>query len=705
MRSRLFHRPELHTAHSKHGKRVGWLELFYDLIFVAAFIQLGNGLSASPTIETAGVFAIVFTSLWFAWTGYTFFSNRFNIDDFLHRWLVFAQMITIAGMAAFAKPLLDGDSTPFVLFYSAAQFIVALFYARTWAQATEGRDNSRYWGSVFLIGGLLWIGSIFTPPAFSHALWALSIVGYLAAPFSRASRTMMELNPYDIEHLTERYGLLTIIVLGEAFVKVLTGLSSEPNGELFLQSVFTLLITFTLWWLYFDDIASSKIRQRKFSFNFWLYGHLPLHAAIVAAGVGIQKATHFNLTEIAPAPYRWLLCASLSLAFFSVGIIDWATERTEAQLNDRMRVAVRLSSSALLMVLGPASQGMGSALLISLICVICLAQVAFDMLMAPFEETKYSAGEIRNTSDVVRERMANKTAPPPRPRGNLAATVRKGTPSDMRTDLYSFFLEASWPAFLSTVVILYLLSNVFFAGLFMLEPGAIENARPDSFADSFFFSIQTMATIGYGKLNPGNSFGNCVVVIEAVFSLSVTALVTGLMVAKASRPVARVVFSKVAVVNSMNGKPYLMFRVGNTKGSDIISAEMTMTMLRDEISAEGEHVRRMYDMQFTRGRSPFFSLTWLLMHEINESSPLKSLVSTGQLDRNIISFICVLAGHEATFGQTVYARHTFAPEDIRINAHFEDVISQLPDGRLMVDYSKIHDIRDASVAFNSSTEA
>jgi inward rectifier potassium channel len=237
------------------------------------------------------------------------------------------------------------------------------------------------------------------------------------------------------------------------------------------------------------------------------------------------------------------------------------------------------------------------------------------------------------------------------------------------------------------------LINVFFAGVYMLQPGSISGSRPNSFADAFYFSVQTFATIGYGQLNPSTDFSNVVVVIEAAIGLAGVALVTGLMFTKASKPRPGILFSKPVLISPVNGIPHLMFRVGNTRGNDVISAEINVSVLRDEISAEGHHLRRISDLNLVRSRSPFFGLTWLILHQIDASSPFYGVTSSADIANRIIQLSCIFTGHDSTYGQTIYMRHVYQPSDFYVGAAFVDILGQLPDGTTVVDYAKFHDMQ------------
>jgi inward rectifier potassium channel len=266
-------------------------------------------------------------------------------------------------------------------------------------------------------------------------------------------------------------------------------------------------------------------------------------------------------------------------------------------------------------------------------------------------------------------------------------------------------MAGPWSRLIVSLVFMYLATNVCFAGLYLLEPGSINNAHSKSFADAFYFSVQTFSTIGFGVLTPATPYGNIVVTAEAAVGLLGAALATGLMFAKATRPRSSALFSNVAVVTQHEGIPTLIFRVGNARGNDVVDATISVTALRDEISAEGNHLRRQRDLKLLRSRSPFFVMTWVVLHPIDDESPLRDV--DWDNPQNLLAVVATLVGHDGTYGQTTYARQLYTPDKIRHHHRFVDVISQLPDGRLMIDYTQFHDTlpdRDAQDAPPSDSD-
>ncbi len=392
----------------------------------------------------------------------------------------------------------------------------------------------------------------------------------------------------------------------------------------------------------------------------------------------------------APDDYRWLLAGTLCMTLASVAIIDSVTARREAQLSDRARVNVRFASAFVVLLLGQIGSQMSAGMFMALATTVCVAQVLFDMMMAPMEASVHSGDEPVSIAELARMKAANeRPARDNRPR-NIGDALRKGAPAELRRDLYFFFLEGSWTRLMMSLMFVYVILNVVFAGLFLLEPGSISGNSADSFTEAFFFSVQTMSTIGYGGLTPATSYGDLMVTIEAAVGLLGVAMATGMIFAKVSRPQANALFSKVMVLTTRHGKRTLMLRAGNARGNEVVDATVSLTVLKEEISPEGHHMRMLHDMKLVRSRTPMFAMSWSIMHHVDADSPLVD-VDWDNPDEQIMMFVVTLKGHDGTYGQTTFSRHLYYPEDVRLDERFVDVISQLEDGRMMVDYHKFHD--------------
>ena len=256
-------------------------------------------------------------------------------------------------------------------------------------------------------------------------------------------------------------------------------------------------------------------------------------------------------------------------------------------------------------------------------------------------------------------------------------------------DLYHFLLTSSWPRLLAVLVLAFVGANVVFALAYVDLPGSIENARPGSFADAFFFSVQTMATVGYGKMVPATVAANVLMTIEVVVGLVGIALFTGLAFAKFSRPTARVLFSSRAVIARFDAIPSLMFRMANARGNTIVEAQIHVVLARNETTAEGVRMRRFHDLDLARRQSALFALSWTAIHPITPTSPLHG-ATRESLAAAEAEIVVSLLGLDEQFSQTVHARHRYAAADIVWNARLADILFR--DGRREIDYTRFHDV-------------
>jgi inward rectifier potassium channel len=257
-------------------------------------------------------------------------------------------------------------------------------------------------------------------------------------------------------------------------------------------------------------------------------------------------------------------------------------------------------------------------------------------------------------------------------------------------DLYHRILTVGWCGFFLGGAGLYLAANAVFALLYLIQPGSIANAKPGVFADAFFFSVQTMATIGYGQMAPATLYANVLMTVETGVGLMFIALTTGLVFARFSRPTARVLFSEVAVIGPYNGKPTLSIRLANERQNQILSAEVTMTLVRDELSLEGDVRRRFYDLKLLRDRSPVFALTFSVMHEIDADSPLYEATAES-LTAADAELLVIASGIDETLAQRVHARTSYLSDEIRWDHRFADIMGWTEDGRRAIDYRRFHD--------------
>lgn len=258
-------------------------------------------------------------------------------------------------------------------------------------------------------------------------------------------------------------------------------------------------------------------------------------------------------------------------------------------------------------------------------------------------------------------------------------------------DPYHLLLTIPWTGFVLLIFGFYVAINTLFAIAYLLGGDCIANARPGSFYDAFFFSVQTLASIGYGAMYPKTTYANIIVTIEAIIGVMGIAVMTGLAFARFSRPTARVMFSRVAVILPHDGVPTLMFRSANQRRNSILEAQMRVYLMRDEITAEGEFMRRIYDLKLVRQQTPGFALTWSVMHIIDESSPLYGMTPESLSETNCLLMIS-LTGIDETVSQVVHARHSYGANDILWNSRFVDILHHTGDGHRYIDYKHFHDV-------------
>jgi inward rectifier potassium channel len=270
---------------------------------------------------------------------------------------------------------------------------------------------------------------------------------------------------------------------------------------------------------------------------------------------------------------------------------------------------------------------------------------------------------------------------------------RLGIPRVPLDDVYHRLLRTNWFVFCAVFVTYYLTLNLFFGTLYYQDIKGIMNARPGSFVDAFMFSVQTLATIGYGHLAPASGYINTIVVMESMTGLLSLALWSSIAFARFSRPTARVMFTSRAIVTTDDGVPTLMFRVANGRGNRIVDASISVILLRSERNAEGVEWRRQYNLPLVRDRSPVFALTWTVMHRIDEKSPLRSVLAVGG-DSDITGLVVSLTGIDDTFAQHIHAMSSYSSEQIVKAKRFADMTTFADAGRPVLDFTKFDTIID-----------
>ena len=257
-------------------------------------------------------------------------------------------------------------------------------------------------------------------------------------------------------------------------------------------------------------------------------------------------------------------------------------------------------------------------------------------------------------------------------------------------DAYQWMLGLKWPQFAGFVAILYVALNLFFAALYTLGQNSIAGTNGGAFLDSFFFSVQTLATVGYGHMYPQTLYGHIVTTIEIMSGVFLLAVMTGLIFVRFSRPTARILFSRSALIGTLNGKPTLMVRVGNARQQSMVEAEFRIMFNRDEPLVEGGDFRYFYNLKLHFDRLAAFPAALTLRHVIDEQSPLYGATPESlQASRAIL--IVSVVGIDPVISAAVQTQKDYLASDIRFGERFVDIYTSHGDGKLTVDYGRLHD--------------
>lgn len=256
-------------------------------------------------------------------------------------------------------------------------------------------------------------------------------------------------------------------------------------------------------------------------------------------------------------------------------------------------------------------------------------------------------------------------------------------------DAYHWMLTLSWSQFFAFVFGMHVVINLFFSLCYFLRPGCIEGMDPKSWPDSFFFSVETLATVGYGHMYPATLYGHLIATLEIVVGMFGLAIITGLIFIRFSRPVARIVFSKNLVLAPFNGQPALTFRVANLRDQAMAEAEFRFMVMRDEPTKEGENFRRFYPLTLQFDRLTLFPAIITIRHIIDERSPLHGL-TLADMEQGDSRFAASIVCIDTVIPAPVQSHITYTWKDIRENHKFVEVYNSIEENTMTVDYARIH---------------
>ena len=392
--------PRLRTTEESE-RTATWLELFYDLVFVAAVAMMGTRLAHDVSWNGVASYLAYFALVWWLWASHTFYADRYDTDDLIYRFLAGAQMVAVAVIAVSLSRGEAGSMQVFALGYAGARVVLLVLYARAYRYVPGTRDLVRGYLTGFGLSSLLWILSIAVPEPARFWLWGIAFAVDLATPF--AIRRIQAAAPLDVSHLPERFGLFTILVLGEAIVAVTVGLSHVPwQVSTTLVGIFGLGAATCLWWVNFDHLDGSVVRRRGEGKNWrptvWIYGHLPLAVALAMFGVSVEVAiAGADHGHDYPAAGRWLLVASVALAYASMAAIQTASVRPGEEHLRLWAIRARLVGIPAVLAIG-VLPGLGAAWTMVLVTAVCSVEVVTDLVAA-------NPAAIRSAGDAMRARI------------------------------------------------------------------------------------------------------------------------------------------------------------------------------------------------------------------------------------------------------------------------------------------------------------
>ncbi|MCX2560038.1 ion channel [Acetobacter farinalis] len=269
--------------------------------------------------------------------------------------------------------------------------------------------------------------------------------------------------------------------------------------------------------------------------------------------------------------------------------------------------------------------------------------------------------------------------------------VRVGLTDSVWTDLYHHALTISWPSFAALSVVFYFLVNLFFALLYLIVPMQVTGTGQHGLLSLFFFSVQTLSTVGYGGMVPVGTTANVIVSFEVLAGMMINALATGVVFARFARPRARIMFSNKAVISSENGVPALCIRIANMRLSVILSVDVEVALSRLVMSENGHLVRQFDQLLLVQSHVPVLRFAFVMAHVIGPESPLYGK-SMAELDKETAEIVVTVTGTDEALGQTVFARTAYRFDLVHHNHRFVDIVAPRPDGRIAVDYTRFHDI-------------
>ena len=271
--------------------------------------------------------------------------------------------------------------------------------------------------------------------------------------------------------------------------------------------------------------------------------------------------------------------------------------------------------------------------------------------------------------------------------------ITEGLRLSFWADISHRSMTASWPSFIAGAVFVFIVFNAGFGLLYWLGDQPISNVARNDYLDYLYFSIETLSTAGYGDMHPQTHYGHFIAAVELFTGIFSMSLMTGMIFFRFSRPSARLLFANNPVIAIQDGEPTLMVRFANERHNIIGNATARLWVLKNTISKEGQPVRRFSELSLLKNEHPALALSWTLYHTLDETSPIHNL-NADEMGAANIAIAVVVSGYDVVAAQTIHARKTYDYKDIRFGQRYADILENLDDGRIRIDYGKFHDTVD-----------
>jgi low temperature requirement protein LtrA len=389
MDRRIFRPPTLRSGYDREKERhATWLELFYDLVFVGAVSQLASDLNEDYSPLGVLKFSALFVPVWWAWAGHTFYLTRFDADDVGRRILTLIQIIAVASLAVHAPGALDNTSAGFALSYAAVRFMLVTEYLRSGRAIPHVRVLTNRYCLGFGLAASLWALSALVATPWRFWLWGLAVIVDFLAPLT-AGELHARFPPH-LMHLPERFGLFTIIVIGEAVVSIVMGVGKHGLDLVSgMVGIMGLLMAYSLWWGYFEGAKGAATLTLLSSghvhtYQLWLYSHIPMVLGITSTAVGVKHLIALGPWLSLGGAEGWVLSCSVGISVVALSLILLARNPVKPT-SDFSHI---LSLYAILAILGMTTGALSNTLpgvaILAILTSLCFVQIFVSIWKTPF---------------------------------------------------------------------------------------------------------------------------------------------------------------------------------------------------------------------------------------------------------------------------------------------------------------------------------